>query len=215
MIVVEDVVDTGLTLNFLARTLSLREPASLSAVTLLDRPYRRLVDDVPLDYVGFTVPDELFAGYGLGLDERWRALPDLHFVAIEELPSHLTGDSYRKLRGGVGPERLEVAERVDWRTVDPDLEVDVRACRVARISGVGDQLALGDGLADADRHARVVPVGGGEAVAVVDDDEVAVAAQPAGDDHRSRTRRRPPESPSRLQDRSLRACGPTASRSRS
>jgi hypoxanthine phosphoribosyltransferase len=96
VIVVEDVVDTGLTLNFLARTLSLRDPASLSAVTLLDRPYRRLVDDVPLDYVGFTVPDELFAGYGLGLDERWRALPDLHFVAIEELPSNLTGDSYRR-----------------------------------------------------------------------------------------------------------------------
>jgi hypoxanthine phosphoribosyltransferase len=98
VLVVEDVVDTGLTLNFLARTLSLRNPASLSAVTLLDRPYRRLVDDVPLDYVGFTVPDELFAGYGLGLDECWRALPDLHFVAIEELPSHLTGDSYRSER---------------------------------------------------------------------------------------------------------------------
>jgi hypoxanthine phosphoribosyltransferase len=98
VLIVEDVVDTGLTLNFLARTLSLREPASLSAVTLLDRPYRRLVDDVPLDYVGFTVPDELFAGYGLGLDERWRSLPDLHLVAVEELPAHLTGDSYRPPR---------------------------------------------------------------------------------------------------------------------
>ena len=86
VLLVEDVVDTGLTLNFLARTLSLREPASLSAVTLLDRPYRRLVDDVPLDYVGFTVPDELFAGYGLGLDERWRALPDLHVVLADRLP---------------------------------------------------------------------------------------------------------------------------------
>jgi len=98
VLVVEDVVDTGLTLNFLARTLSLRSPASLSAVTLLDRPYRRLVDDVPLDYVGFTVPDELFAGYGLGLDERWRALPDLHVVTSEELPLHLTGDGYRSDR---------------------------------------------------------------------------------------------------------------------
>jgi hypoxanthine phosphoribosyltransferase len=98
VVVVEDVVDTGLTLNFLARTLSLRNPASLSAVTLLDRPYRRLVDDVPLDYVGFTVPDELFAGYGLGLDERWRALPDLHVVTTEALPAHLTGDSYRPPR---------------------------------------------------------------------------------------------------------------------
>jgi hypoxanthine phosphoribosyltransferase len=80
VIVVEDVVDTGLTLRFLCRTLALRDPASLQAVTLLDRPYRRLVDDIPLRYVGFTVPDELFAGYGLGLDERWRALPDLHVV---------------------------------------------------------------------------------------------------------------------------------------
>lgn len=94
VLIVEDVVDTGLTLHFLARTLALREPASLSSVTLLDRPYRRLVDDVPLDYVGFTVPDELFAGYGLGLDERWRALPDLHVVTTAELPAHLTGDHY-------------------------------------------------------------------------------------------------------------------------
>ena len=86
VVVVEDVVDTGLTLNFLCKTLALRDPASLAAVTLLDRPYRRLVDDIPLRYVGFTVPDELFAGYGLGLEERWRAFPDLHVVATIELP---------------------------------------------------------------------------------------------------------------------------------
>jgi hypoxanthine phosphoribosyltransferase len=78
VLVVEDVVDTGLTLHFLCRTLGLRDLASLAAVTLLDRPYRRLVDDIPLRYIGFTVPDKLFAGYGLGLDERWRAFPDLH-----------------------------------------------------------------------------------------------------------------------------------------
>ena len=87
VIVVEDVVDTGLTLNFLSRTLNLREPASLAAVTLLDRPYRRLVESIPLRYVGFTVPDELFAGYGLGLDERWRALPELRYVVAERLPA--------------------------------------------------------------------------------------------------------------------------------
>ena len=81
VLLVEDVVDTGLTLNFLCKTLALRDPASLAAVTLLDRPYRRLVDELPLRFVGFTVPDELFAGYGLGLDERWRALPDLHLVS--------------------------------------------------------------------------------------------------------------------------------------
>ena len=85
VLIVEDVVDTGLTLHFLCRTLALRDPASLAAVTLLDRPYRRLVEDVPLRYVGFTVPDELFAGYGLGLDERWRALPDLHLMHAASL----------------------------------------------------------------------------------------------------------------------------------
>ena len=86
VLLVEDVVDTGLTLGFLTRCFVERSPASLSAVTLLDRPYRRLVEDIPLDHVGFTVPDELFAGYCLGLDERWRALPDLHVVVADELP---------------------------------------------------------------------------------------------------------------------------------
>ncbi len=86
VVLVEDVVDTGLTLGFLTRQFAEREPASLAAVTLLDRPYRRLVADIPLHYVGFTVPDELFAGYGLGLDECWRALPDLHLVVSDELP---------------------------------------------------------------------------------------------------------------------------------
>lgn len=90
VLIVEDVVDTGLTLHFLCKTLGLRDPASLSAVTLLDRPYRRLVDELPLRYIGFTVPDELFAGYGLGLDERWRALADLHLVGSIELPQAAT-----------------------------------------------------------------------------------------------------------------------------
>ena len=90
VLIVEDVVDTGLTLHFLVRTLGLHEPESLHAVTLLDRPYRRLVDDIPLRYSGFTVPDELFAGYGLGLDERWRAFPDLHHVVPIELPRAAT-----------------------------------------------------------------------------------------------------------------------------
>jgi hypoxanthine phosphoribosyltransferase len=90
VLLVEDVVDTGLTLHFLCRTLCLRNPASLAAVTLLDRPYRRLVDELPLRFIGFTVPDELFAGYGLGLEERWRALPDLHVVSSIARPSAAT-----------------------------------------------------------------------------------------------------------------------------
>jgi hypoxanthine phosphoribosyltransferase len=80
VIIVEDVVDTGLTLNYLCRTLKLRDPASLVVATLLDRPYRRLVDELPVRYVGFTVPDELFVGYGFDLDERYRNLPDLHVL---------------------------------------------------------------------------------------------------------------------------------------
>ena len=82
VIVVEDVVDTGLTLNYLVRTLELRKPRSIAAVTLLDRPYRRLVDDLPVRYVGFVVPDELFVGYGFDLEEQWRQLPDLRLLRL-------------------------------------------------------------------------------------------------------------------------------------
>jgi hypoxanthine phosphoribosyltransferase len=77
VVIVEDVVDTGLTLNYLVRQFTLRSPA---AVTLLDRPYRRLVGDLPVRYVGFTVPDEFFVGYGFDLEERYRNLPDLHVL---------------------------------------------------------------------------------------------------------------------------------------
>jgi hypoxanthine phosphoribosyltransferase len=80
VLIVEDVIDTGLTLNYLCKSLRLRQPASLAAVTLLDRPYRRLVDDLPVRYVGFTIPDELFVGYGFDVDERFRNLPDLHVL---------------------------------------------------------------------------------------------------------------------------------------
>ena len=80
VLVVEDVVDTGLTLNYLVRTFELRRPRSIHAVSLLDRPYRRLVEDIPVRYVGFVVPDELFVGYGFDLEERWRQLPDLRLV---------------------------------------------------------------------------------------------------------------------------------------
>jgi hypoxanthine phosphoribosyltransferase len=82
VIIVEDVIDTGLTLHYLVRTLELRKPRSIAAVTLLDRPYRRLVDDLPVRYVGFVVPDELFVGYGFDLDEQWRQLPDLRILRL-------------------------------------------------------------------------------------------------------------------------------------
>jgi hypoxanthine phosphoribosyltransferase len=82
VLIVEDVVDTGLTLNYLRKLLELRKPASLGVAALLDRPYRRLVDDLPVDYVGFTVPDEFFVGYGFDVDGLWRNLPDLRLAKV-------------------------------------------------------------------------------------------------------------------------------------
>ncbi len=78
VLLVENVVDTGLTLNYVVKTLGLRNPGSIAICTLFDRPYRRLVDDLPMRYVGFTIPDEFFLGYGFDLHERYRGLPDLH-----------------------------------------------------------------------------------------------------------------------------------------
>ena len=83
VLIIENVVDTGLTLNYLVKTFGLRKPSSIAACTLFDRPYRRLVDDLPLRYVGFTLPDEFFVGYGFDLDERYRNLPDLHVLRSE------------------------------------------------------------------------------------------------------------------------------------
>jgi hypoxanthine phosphoribosyltransferase len=86
VLIVEDIVDTGLTLNYLRKTLLLRNPRSLAAAALLDRPYRRLVEDLAVRYVGFTVPDEFFVGYGFDLDERWRNLPDIHYAEPSSAP---------------------------------------------------------------------------------------------------------------------------------
>ncbi|MDE2888468.1 MAG: hypoxanthine phosphoribosyltransferase [Gemmatimonadota bacterium] len=74
VLLVEDIVDTGLTLEYLLRILATRRPRSLKVCSLLDKPARRVVD-VPLDYVGFTVPDEFVVGYGLDYDQRYRNLP--------------------------------------------------------------------------------------------------------------------------------------------
>ena len=78
VLVVEDIVDTGLTLDFLLRTLEVRNPASVRIVALLDKPSRRKAE-VPVHFVGFTIPDAFVVGYGLDLDERFRNLP---FVGI-------------------------------------------------------------------------------------------------------------------------------------
>ncbi len=80
VVLVDAVIDTGLTMNHLVRSLLLRHPRSLHVATLFERPYRRLVDDLPVRYVGFTIPDEFFVGYGFSLEGRYRNLPDLRLV---------------------------------------------------------------------------------------------------------------------------------------
>lgn len=74
VIIIEDIVDTGLTLNFIRKNLLLRNPKTLEIVALLDRKERRKTD-VSIKYTGFTVPNEFVVGYGLDLGERYRNLP--------------------------------------------------------------------------------------------------------------------------------------------
>lgn len=74
VVIVEDIVDTGLTLSYLRDMLSLRRPKSLAIATLLDKPSRR-VTPVPIDFTGFTIEDRFVIGYGLDLDQKFRNLP--------------------------------------------------------------------------------------------------------------------------------------------
>ncbi len=76
VLVVEDIIDRGLTVRFLLDYLSFRKPASLKLCALFDKTSRRKVE-VPIDYVGFTVPDAFVVGYGLDFDEKYRYLPNL------------------------------------------------------------------------------------------------------------------------------------------
>jgi hypoxanthine phosphoribosyltransferase len=74
VLIVEDIIDTGLTLNYLLRYLRGKNPRSLRICALLDKPARRLVE-IPIDYRGFTIPDEFVVGYGLDFGEYYRNLP--------------------------------------------------------------------------------------------------------------------------------------------
>lgn len=79
VLVVEDIVDTGITTSFLLRYLRRKKPASLRLCALLDKPARRRVP-VHIDYLGFTIPDKFVVGYGLDFDQRFRNLPDICVV---------------------------------------------------------------------------------------------------------------------------------------
>ncbi|MBI1880952.1 MAG: hypoxanthine phosphoribosyltransferase [Chloroflexi bacterium] len=78
VLIVEDIVDTGYTLTYITNILNARQPASLKICALLDKVERRRVD-IPVDYVGFVIPDKFVFGYGLDLDEKLRNLP---FIAV-------------------------------------------------------------------------------------------------------------------------------------
>jgi hypoxanthine phosphoribosyltransferase len=74
VLIIEDIVDSGRTMDYLLRALWARQPASLRICTLLNKPSRRVIE-VPLDYIGFDIPDEFVLGYGLDFDEKYRNLP--------------------------------------------------------------------------------------------------------------------------------------------
>ena len=74
LLIVEDILDSGMTLSYIMEMLEAREPSSVKICTLLDKPSRRQTD-VKADYVGFTIPNEFVVGYGLDYDEHYRNLP--------------------------------------------------------------------------------------------------------------------------------------------
>ena len=79
VLVVEDIVDTGLTTGFLLEYLRKRKPASLKLCALTEKPSRR-VTPVDIDYLGFTVPDKFLVGYGLDFNQKFRNLPDICYI---------------------------------------------------------------------------------------------------------------------------------------
>jgi hypoxanthine phosphoribosyltransferase len=85
VLIVEDIVDTGLTLRYIIDNLETRHPKTIKICTLLDRRGRREVD-LKLDYVGFVVPDKFVIGYGLDLGQKYRNLPHIAVLEDEEIP---------------------------------------------------------------------------------------------------------------------------------
>ena len=80
ILVVEDIVDSGNTLSRLMQLFESRNPKTLTICTLLDKPERRVVENLQVDYTGFVIPDKFVVGYGLDYDQRYRNLPYIGFV---------------------------------------------------------------------------------------------------------------------------------------
>ena len=85
VIIVEDIIDSGNTLSRLAPIFRSRNPKSLTICTLLDKPDRRVVNDVKVDYTGFTIPDEFVVGFGLDYNQKYRNLPFIGSVVMNEI----------------------------------------------------------------------------------------------------------------------------------
>ena len=85
VLIVEDIIDSGLTLSYLVRTLEAREPASLEVCALLTKPERRQID-VDVRYVGFEIPNRFVIGYGLDFAERYRNLPYVAVLHADLIP---------------------------------------------------------------------------------------------------------------------------------
>ena len=83
VVIVEDIIDTGHTLQYIIENLRTRDPASLKICTLLDKPSRREVP-IQIDYVGFSIPNEFVVGYGLDFNERYRNLPYIGVLKPEK-----------------------------------------------------------------------------------------------------------------------------------
>jgi len=84
VLLVEDIIDSGRTLSHLIKHLQAQKPAALKLCTLLDKPDRRVVFDVKVDYTGFSIPDEFVVGYGLDYDQRYRNLPYIGILHFDE-----------------------------------------------------------------------------------------------------------------------------------
>lgn len=84
VLVVEDIVDSGRTLSYLLEILEARGPKSLRLCSLLDKPDRRVVEDLQVEYCGFEIPDAFVVGYGLDYDQRYRNLPYIGVVSFTE-----------------------------------------------------------------------------------------------------------------------------------
>jgi hypoxanthine phosphoribosyltransferase len=100
VLVVEDIIDTGLTTSFLLDHLATHRPRSLRLVALLDKQARR-EREVRVDFTGFRIPDRFVVGYGLDVDERWRNLPDVRVVEDDQPPPGGPAD-FSPPRGGAG-----------------------------------------------------------------------------------------------------------------